>query len=397
VGEPAAPSAGAAILMAALKPSSTLALTRELIERASVSPTDGGCQTLMTERLAAIGFDVERLPFGPVENFWAKHGTGRPVFCFAGHTDVVPTGPAADWRTDPFKAVIEDGMLYGRGAADMKSGLAAMLTATEEFVARHPDHPGTLAFLITSDEEGPSVDGTRRVVEVLRERNEVIDWCLIGEPSSETRLGDTIKIGRRGSLSGRLTVHGVQGHIAYPQLADNPIHALVPALAELTARRWDNGNAHFQPTSFQVSNIAAGTGAPNVIPGELKARFNLRFSTEQTVESLKVTVEEILNRYGVHYSLEWFISGYPFLTAPGALSDAACRAVLEHLDISPQLSTGGGTSDGRFIAPMGAQVIELGVVNATIHKVNESVRVEDIDRLHLIYLRTLELLLNQPG
>jgi succinyl-diaminopimelate desuccinylase len=372
---------------------STVALTRELISRASVSPTDGGCQPLMIARLEAAGFRVESLRFGPVDNFWAKHGSNAPVFCFAGHTDVVPTGPAEDWRTDPFSPVIADGVLYGRGAADMKSGLAAMLTAGEEFVRRYPDHRGTIAFLITSDEEGPSVDGTRRVVEVLRERQETIDWCLVGEPSSEQRLGDTIKIGRRGSLSGRLTVHGIQGHIAYPQLADNPVHALAPALAELTSWTWDHGNDHFQPTTFQISNISAGTGAPNVIPGELKARFNLRFSTEQTVERLKATVEDILAKHRVKHTLEWFVSGYPFLTAPGTLSTAASRAVHEQQGIVPRLSTGGGTSDGRFIAPMGAQVIELGVVNATIHKVNECVRVEDIDRLHAIYLRTLELLL----
>jgi succinyl-diaminopimelate desuccinylase len=379
--------------MATSAPSKTLELTRELIARASVSPTDGGCQAVMIERLEALGFSVENLKFGPVDNFWAKRGSGAPVFCFAGHTDVVPAGPTDDWRSDPFEPVIKDGLLYGRGAADMKSGLAAMLTATEEFVGRYPGHRGTLAFLITSDEEGPSVDGTRRVVEVLRERREAIDWCLVGEPSSESLLGDTIKIGRRGSLSGRLTVHGVQGHIAYPQFANNPIHALAPALAELTSRTWDAGNEHFQPTTFQVSNLSAGTGAPNVIPGELKARFNLRFSTVQTVDSLKSTVEEILDRHAVKYSLEWFVSGYPFLTPPGVLSEAACRAVLEHRQIRPKLSTGGGTSDGRFIAPMGAQVIELGVINATIHKVNECVRVEDIDHLHHIYRRTLELLL----
>ncbi len=379
--------------MATSAPSKTLELTRELIARASVSPTDGGCQAVMIERLEALGFSVENLKFGPVDNFWAKRGSGSPVFCFAGHTDVVPAGPADDWRSDPFEPVIKDGLLYGRGAADMKSGLAAMLTATEEFVGRYPGHRGTLAFLITSDEEGPSVDGTRRVVEVLRERREAIDWCLVGEPSSESLLGDTIKIGRRGSLSGRLTVHGVQGHIAYPQFANNPIHALAPALAELTSRTWDAGNEHFQPTTFQVSNLSAGTGAPNVIPGELKARFNLRFSTVQTVDSLKSTVEEILDRHAVNYSLEWFVSGYPFFTPPGVLSEAACRAVLEYRQIRPKLSTGGGTSDGRFIAPMGAQVIELGVINATIHKVNECVRVEDIDHLHHIYRRTLELLL----
>ena len=373
--------------------SSVLELTKDLMSRASVSPTDLGCQALMIQRLEAIGFEVENLRFGPVDNFWATRGASGPVFCFAGHTDVVPSGPVEDWRSDPFTPVIDNGLLYGRGAADMKSGLAAMITATEQFVAKHPDHAGTIAFLITSDEEGPSVDGTRRVVEVLRERGQVIDWCLVGEPSSEMVLGDTIKIGRRGSLSGRLTVHGIQGHIAYPQFASNPVHALAPALAELAAREWDQGNEHFQPTTFQVSNISAGTGAPNVIPGELKARFNLRFSTVQTVESLKATVEEILVRHKVNYSLEWFVSGYPFLTVPGALSNAACQAVNEQLRLTPKLSTGGGTSDGRFIAPMGAQVIELGVVNQTIHKVNESVLVDDIERLERIYLRTLELLL----
>jgi succinyl-diaminopimelate desuccinylase len=369
--------------------SRALELTRELISRQSVSPADGGCQALMIERLRAIGFEVESLRFGSVDNFWAKRGQGAPVFCFAGHTDVVPCGPLADWSTDPFSPVIKDGLLFGRGAADMKSGLAAMLTACEEFVGQYPAHRGTIAFLITSDEEGPSIDGTRRVVEVLRERGETIDWCLIGEPSSDRVLGDTIKIGRRGSLSGRLTVHGVQGHIAYPQFANNPVHALAPALAELTSMVWDQGNRHFQPTTFQVSNIAAGTGAPNVIPGELKARFNLRFSTEQTVESLQRTVESILRRHKVDYSLDWFISGYPFLTTPGILSDAASRAVREEMQVTAQLST----SDGRFIAPMGAQVIELGVINESIHKVNECVRVADIDGLQRIYRRTLELLL----
>jgi succinyl-diaminopimelate desuccinylase len=388
LGEFAPQASRVAILM-----SKTLELTQELISRASVSPTDGGCQAVMIERLEAIGFKVESLRFGPVDNFWAKRGRGGPVFCFAGHTDVVPSGPIDDWRTDPFSPVIENGILYGRGAADMKSGLAAMLTASEEFVERYPEHQGTIAFLITSDEEGPSVDGTRRVVEVLRERHETIDWCLVGEPSSEKSLGDTIKIGRRGSLSGRLTVHGVQGHIAYPQFANNPVHAVAPALAELTSRTWDQGNEHFQPTTFQISNISAGTGAPNVIPGELKARFNLRFSTEQTVDTLKATVEGILRKHQVNFSLEWFVSGYPFLTAAGRLSDAAMRAVQEQLGIAAKLSTGGGTSDGRFIAPMGAQVIELGVVNESIHKVNECVRVEDIDRLRQIYFRTLELLL----
>ena len=394
MGQSQTPTSGTALLKTNTAPkSATLRLTEELIARASVSPADGGCQELLIVRLEAIGFHVEKLRFGPVENFWAKRGREGPVFCFAGHTDVVPPGPMDEWQGDPFVPVIKNGLLYGRGAADMKSGLAAMLTACEEFVGRYPAHKGSIAFLITSDEEGPSVDGTRRVVEVLRERGESIDWCLVGEPSSESALGDTLKIGRRGSLSGRLTVHGVQGHIAYPQFADNPVHAAAPALAELAARSWDRGNEHFQPTTFQVSNISAGTGAPNVIPGELKARFNLRFSTEQTVDGLKTAVEELLRRHRVNYSLEWFVSGYPFLTVPGELSKAAIRAVQEQLQITPKLSTGGGTSDGRFIAPLRAQVIELGVVNETIHKVNECVRVADIERLHALYVRTLELLL----
>jgi succinyl-diaminopimelate desuccinylase len=371
----------------------TLALACDLMSRASVSPLDDGCQALMGARLTALGFRVENLRFGDVDNFWARRGTGAPLFCFAGHTDVVPPGPLEEWHSDPFTPVIRDGVLYGRGAADMKSGLAAMLTACEEFIGRHPDHRGSIAFLITSDEEGPSIDGTKRVVELLHSRGEAIDWCLVGEPSSESVLGDTIKIGRRGSLSGRLTVHGIQGHIAYPQLADNPIHALAPALAELASRTWDRGNEHFQPTTFQVSNIAAGTGAPNVIPGELKARFNLRFSTEQTIESLQATVAEILAKHRVKHTLDWFISGYPFLTTPATLSEAVVRAVKEELDVTAKLSTGGGTSDGRFIAPLGAQVIELGVVNATIHKANECVRVEDIERLRRTYRRALEILL----
>jgi succinyl-diaminopimelate desuccinylase len=373
--------------------SATLELTEQLIARASVTPTDGGCQELMAERLARVGFEIERLRYGSVDNFWARHGRGEPLLCFAGHTDVVPTGPLEEWHSDPFKPTIRDGLLFGRGAADMKSGLAAMVTATEEFVAGHANHRGALAFLITSDEEGPSVDGTKRVVETLRERGERIDWCIVGEPSSETRIGDTIKIGRRGSLSGRLTVHGVQGHIAYPQLAENPVHAFAPALAELASREWDRGNEHFQPTSFQVSNLSAGTGAPNVIPGELKARFNLRYSPVQTLDGLRRTVEEILTRHRVRYSLEWYVSGEPFYTAPGPLSAAVSDAVSAVTGARPTFSTGGGTSDGRFIAPLGAQVVELGVVNASIHKVNESVRVADIDALHAMYLSSLRNLL----
>jgi succinyl-diaminopimelate desuccinylase len=343
--------------------------------------------------LRACGFEVERLRFNNVDNFWARRGRTAPVFCFAGHTDVVPAGPLDEWASDPFVPVVRDGYLFGRGAADMKSGLAAMVTAVEDFVARHPQHRGSIALLITSDEEGQSVDGTRRVMEVLEGRGEKIDWCLVGEPSSEKQLGDTIKIGRRGSLSGRLTVHGIQGHVAYPQLADNPVHALAPALAELTSRTWDEGNEHFQATTFQVSNLNAGTGAPNVIPGELKARFNLRFSTQQTVEGLKQQVEAILDRHRVKYTLEWFLSGNPFFTPPGELSSAAGAALRELTGLTPRLSTGGGTSDGRFIAPTGAQVVEMGVVNATIHKVNEHVSVQDIETLRHAYARTLELLL----
>ena len=370
-----------------------LELTRALIACPSVTPADAGCQALMTERLAASGFRIETLQFGSVTNLWARRGDAGPVLCFAGHTDVVPTGPLEEWRSDPFTPVIRDGVLYGRGAADMKSGLAAMVTATEEFVAAHPDHRGSIAFLITSDEEGPSVDGTKRVVEALKARGETIDWCIVGEPSSGQRVGDTIKIGRRGSLSGRLTVHGVQGHVAYPQLAENPVHTLAPALAELTARTWDAGDAFFQPTTFQISNLNAGTGAPNVIPGELKARFNLRYSPVQTVEALKKTVEDILARHGVRHTIEWYVSGEPFYTPPGELSQAAVDAITAVTGTAPQLSTGGGTSDGRFIAPLGAQVVELGVTNATIHKVNECVRIEEIDLLHRMYRGVLDRLL----
>ena len=371
----------------------TLALAQDLIRRPSISPEDHGCLQLIGQRLEAVGFRIERMPFGPVENLWARHGSARPVLCFAGHTDVVPTGPREEWQTDPFEPVVRDGLLYGRGAADMKSGLAAMVTASERFVAAHPNHSGSLAFLLTSDEEGPSVDGTRRVVETLEARGEKIDWCVVGEPSSTDALGDMVKIGRRGSLSGKLTVHGIQGHIAYPHLADNPVHALAPALAELATRVWDKGNDYFQPTSFQVSNINAGTGAPNVIPGELRARFNVRFSTEQTVEKLQQTITEILNRHKVNYTLEWFVSGLPFFTPPGDLSAAVERVVKANTGRKPELSTTGGTSDGRFIAPTGAQVVELGVINASIHKVNECVRIADIDTLAGVYQRVMELLL----
>ena len=373
--------------------SPTLELTLDLIARNSVTPVDAGCQEVMARRLAAVGFEIEMLRYGSVENLWAKRGKGGPVLCFAGHTDVVPTGPLEEWRTDPFQPTIRDGMLFGRGAADMKSGLAAMVTAVESFVTAHPGHRGCIAFLITSDEEGPSVDGTKRVVELLRSRQQRIDWCIVGEPSSEKAVGDTIKIGRRGSFSGRLTVHGVQGHVAYPQLARNPVHMLAPALAELTAHVWDEGNEHFEPTTFQISNLNAGTGAPNVIPGELKARFNLRYSPVQTQEGLKKTVEGILDRHGVKYTIEWYVSGEPFYTPPGALSDGVCAGVKSVTGSAPKLSTGGGTSDGRFIATLGAQVVELGVTNASIHKVNESVGLEEIDALHGMYLESLRRLL----
>jgi succinyl-diaminopimelate desuccinylase len=373
--------------------SQAIDLTRDLLARRSVTPADEGCQQLMAQRLAEAGFVIELLPFGDVMNLWARRGRTGPLLCFAGHTDVVPTGPLEEWQSDPFVPVLREGVLYGRGAADMKSALAAMVTATEEFVATHPAHAGSIAFLITSDEEGPSVDGTRRVAEVLRARGEHIDWCVVGEPSSEVSVGDTIKVGRRGSLSGRLTVQGVQGHVAYPQFAENPLHTLAPALAELVSRKWDEGTEHFQPTSFQVSNLNAGTGAPNVIPGELKARFNLRYSPVQTLEALKMTVEDILRRHGVRYTLEWYVSGEPFYTVPGVLSRAVGEAVAEVTGVPPKLSTSGGTSDGRFIAPLGAQVVELGVVNASIHKVNECVRIADIDALHRMYVNVLRRLL----
>lgn len=373
--------------------SQALALTQELIARPSLTPDDAGCQGLLGARLARAGFALEALSFGAVQNLWARRGREAPLFCFAGHTDVVPTGPREQWHSDPFTPVVREGLLYGRGAADMKSGLAAMVCAAEEFVARHPAHRGSIGFLLTSDEEGPSVDGTRRVMEHLARRGERIEWCLLGEPSSEATLGDAVKVGRRGSLSGRLTVHGVQGHIAYPLLADNPIHRFAPALAELIARRWDEGDEHFQPTSFQVSNLQAGTGAPNVIPGELKARFNLRYCPRQTLAGLKASVAEVLRRHGVRHSLEWFLSGEPFYTPAGPLREAVARAVRAVTGAAPRFSTGGGTSDGRFIAPTGAQVVELGVVNASIHKIDECVRVADIDTLQAMYVNVLRELL----
>lgn len=373
--------------------SPTLQLAQDLISRRSVTPTDDGCQALMIERLENIGFTVERLRFGEVDNFWATRGTEGPLLAFAGHTDVVPTGPETQWQYPPFEPTITDGVLYGRGAADMKGSLASMLVASENFVAAHPDHKGRIAFLITSDEEGPSVDGTVKVVEWLEQQGTKIDWCVVGEPSSTNRVGDVIKNGRRGSLGGVLTVKGVQGHVAYPHLADNPIHKLAPALAELAAAQWDQGNAFFPATSFQVSNINGGTGATNVIPGEVEVVFNFRFSTEVTEAQLRERTEAIFKRHQLDFTLDWKLSGQPFLTAEGALVEAVVQAVESHTGHKPELSTAGGTSDGRFIAPTGAQVVELGPINATIHKVDECVNAQDLETLTGIYQKTMENLL----
>ncbi len=373
--------------------SPTLELAIDLMRRPSVTPEDAGCQTVMAQRLTELGFDVEPMRFGEVDNLWARRGESGPLFVFAGHTDVVPPGPLEQWLSDPFQPEIRGELLYGRGAVDMKGSLAAMVTACERFVAAHPDHRGSIGFLITSDEEGPSIDGTIKVVDTLKGRDEKMDYCLVGEPSSRERLGDEVKNGRRGSLNGRLRVHGVQGHVAYPHLARNPLHDFAPALAELCGREWDAGNEHFPPTTFQVSNLQVGTGAENVIPGELEALFNFRFSTEQTADSLKAQVAALLESHDLEYELDWKLSGNPFLTASGELVDATARAATEILGHAPALSTSGGTSDGRFIAPTGTQVIELGHLNATIHKVNECVAVADLDRLSLVYERILEKLL----
>ena len=373
--------------------SNTIELAKDLISRNSVTPEDAGCQEVMIKRLEAIGFTVERLRFDDVDNFWARRGDSAPLYAFAGHTDVVPTGPEDQWSSPPFEPTIEDGILYGRGAADMKGSLAAMLTACERFVAEHPDHKGSIGFLITSDEEGPSINGTVKVVEHLEARGEKMDGCLVGEPSSTSTVGDVIKNGRRGSLGCILTVHGVQGHVAYPHLAENPIHAVVPALTELTSQEWDNGNEFFPATSFQISNINGGTGATNVIPGEVKIVFNFRYSTETTQEQLEQRVESILKSHNLNYSINWILSGLPFLTPGGALVDAACAAVKTVQGFDTELSTAGGTSDGRFIAPTGAQVVELGPLNATIHKVDECVAVDDLDKLSEMYQRVLENLL----
>lgn len=377
--------------------SSTLKLAFELLSRPSVTPDDEGCQELIIERLAALGFHIERLPFGDVKNFWAVRGHHGPVVAFAGHTDVVPSGPYTNWQYPPFEPCIDDeGMLCGRGAADMKGSLASMLTAVERFVAHNPNHDGRIAFLITSDEEGPAVDGTRAVVEHLRERNERLDYCIVGEPSSTTRLGDVIKNGRRGSLGATLHIKGVQGHVAYPHLARNPIHQAMPALDALVNEHWDAGNDFFPATSFQISNLRAGTGATNVIPGDVEVVFNFRFSTEVTHHQLQSRTEAILDQYGLEYQLDWTLNGEPFLTAEGALVDAAIKGVEAVTGERPTLSTSGGTSDGRFIATLGAQVVELGPRNDTIHKVNERVRASDLDDLSRIYEATLQALLT-PG
>jgi succinyl-diaminopimelate desuccinylase len=375
----------------------TLALSCELISRPSVTPEDAGCQQLMMERLSAIGFHCTALRFGDVENFWAERGDSGPILVFAGHTDVVPTGPLEEWRSPPFEPTVIDGVLYGRGAADMKGSLAAMLVACEEFVAAHPDHNGRIGFLITSDEEGEAVNGTVRVIQHLQEQGKPIDWCLVGEPSSTAALGDVIKNGRRGSLGAVLTVRGTQGHIAYPHLADNPIHRALPALHALTAEVWDQGNEFFPPTSMQVSNINGGTGATNVIPGTLQVQFNFRFSTEVTEAGLRQRTEAILDAHGLDYELRWSLSGQPFLTASGALVDATVASINAVTGLTPELSTAGGTSDGRFIAPTGAQVVEVGPVNATIHKLNEEVLADDLPKLAAIYRGILERLLLQPG
>lgn len=372
----------------------TLELACELIRRPSVTPVDEGCQALMMTRLEAAGFALEPMRIENVDNFWARRGGEGPVLCFAGHTDVVPTGPVEAWQQGPFDAQVDaDGMLLGRGAADMKGSLASMIIAVERFVADHPNHRGAIAFLITSDEEGPALHGTRAVVERLRARNERLDWCIVGEPSSTTLLGDVVKNGRRGSLNGKLTIRGKQGHVAYPHLARNPIHLAAAALAELAAEQWDAGNDFFPPTTFQISNLNSGTGANNVIPGELNALFNFRFSTESTEEGLKARVEAILNKHNLDWHIDWSLSGLPFITEPGELLDAIASSIQAVTGLTTKASTSGGTSDGRFIATLGTQVVEVGPVNATIHQVNERVLASDLDLLTEVYYQTLVRLL----
>lgn len=372
-------------------------LACELIRRRSVTPDDAGCQALVSGRLARAGFTVESLRFGAVDNLWATHGSGTPVLVFLGHTDVVPSGPPEQWRSPPFEPVVRDDVLHGRGAADMKGSVAAMVVALEDFVREVPDHAGTLALLLTSDEEGIAVDGVRRVAEEFRRRGQRIDACVVGEPSSKRRLGDLIRVGRRGSLTGRLRVRGVQGHVAYPDKARNPIHAFAPALAALAAEHWDAGDDAFPPTSFQLSNIEAGTGADNVIPGELRAVFNFRYGTASSAPSLRQRVEAILHAHGVDFELDWWLSGEPFLTRAGALREATVAAIREHCGIEPEQSTGGGTSDGRFIAPLGAEVVELGPCNASIHQVDEGVALAELQALPGLYRSIIERMLGSPA
>ncbi|RXJ71448.1 succinyl-diaminopimelate desuccinylase [Veronia nyctiphanis] len=370
--------------------SAVLSLAKDLISRPSVTPEDEGCQEMMIARLEALGFTIETMVFEDTTNLWARRGNTGPLLTFAGHTDVVPAGPLEDWNTPPFEPTVIDGYLYGRGAADMKGSLAAMLVAAERFVTENPDHKGSISFLITSDEEGPFINGTTRVVDTLMARNEIIDMCIVGEPSSTKEVGDVVKNGRRGSITGDLTVKGIQGHVAYPQLAKNPVHEALPALAELASTEWDKGNDYFPPTSFQIPNLASGTGASNVIPGEFSVQFNFRFSTELTDELIKQRVHDVLQKHDLEYDLKWTLSGQPFLTDTGDLLDAVVDAVAEVNDQKPELLTTGGTSDGRFIAQMGSQVIELGPVNATIHKVNECVKVADLEKLTDMYQKVLE-------
>jgi succinyl-diaminopimelate desuccinylase len=371
----------------------TLELARELIRKASVTPADAGCQHLIAEQLAAAGFATEHLRFGEVDNLWAKRGRGRPALVFAGHTDVVPPGPREQWRVDPFAAEVVGGELVGRGAADMKGSLAAMVNACRRFAARHPDAPGALGMLITSDEEGAADDGTLKVMETLASRGESFQYCVVGEPSSSERLGDTVRVGRRGSLSGIMTIRGVQGHVAYPLRGDNPIHALARFVTAITGEPIDTGNEHFPPTTFQMVNVHCDAGAPNVVPGELKCRFNLRYSNVWTPEALSARIETLLRDLEIDYEIRWRVAGKPFLTQGGPLTAAVRTAVREETGLEPELSTSGGTSDGRFIAPYGVDVIELGPLNATIHSVNELVAVEDLDRLERMYFRIAELLL----
>lgn len=373
--------------------SPTLALAMDLVSRPSVTPLDHGCQELMLARLEACGFSVERLKFDDVDNFWAVHGSDGPIFCFAGHTDVVPTGPVEQWTNLPFTPVIKDGLLFARGSADMKGSLAAMVVAAEQFVADYPEHPGRLAFLITSDEEGIAINGTVRVVQWLEEHHIIPQWCLVGEPSSSEKCGDTIKNGRRGSLGCSMTIKGLQGHVAYPHLASNPIHLANPAINELINEVWDKGNQYFPPTSFQISNVSSGTGATNVIPGDIKMLFNFRFSTEVTEVQLRQRVEDILDKHGLNYSMEWRLSGEPFLTATGLLVDVATQCIEKVTGLKTLLSTAGGTSDGRFIAPMGTEVVELGPLNSSIHRVDEHVSIDDLEKLTKIYQKIVSQLL----